>query len=262
MPSLFVWLHRRRVAAALCRCRRWTRGHPRVHPVSLLVFATLIAPGFGPVHTTPPSDFLGRHDADLGMASPGCAGTDGGAGVLPIHAEDGSRLRQLLCQIAIYPAHIAFNWHAGTVATVHHRSAPHLDPDRRPDRRPVHTALPGLFCHGDGIPTSRRVYFHALICLGGLGEVYQPPRSASMRQTWPRRSQAAANVRLTVEKPRRVWASAALRGPTRHLDRRRRAHRRVDCGTRRALHRQIRHQKRRRFRLGRPAHHSGNLAPS
>jgi len=82
----------------------------RSHP---LVFATLTAPGFGPVHTTC-TDRAGRPAR--------CRSAHGKPRLCPhgrptwctaIHAEDDPRLGQPICADCYdYPAHVAFNWHA------------------------------------------------------------------------------------------------------------------------------------------------------
>jgi uncharacterized protein YjhX (UPF0386 family) len=173
----------------------------RVHP---LVFATLTAPGFGPVHTT-------RADRTGGPAR--CRPVHGTPRLCPhgrpswctaIHAEDDPRLGQPICPDCYdYPGHISFNWHA-----------PEL-------WRRFTIALRRTLAHQTGLTAAnfarrcrvsfvkvaefqRRgvVHFHALIRLDGPGTDYQPPQlnvdAAGLAEAI---RQAAAHVRLTVEMP-------------------------------------------------------------
>lgn len=81
----------------------------RAHP---LVFATLTAPGFGPVHTTR-TDRTGRRArcrprGDLRLCPHGRP-----TWCRAIHQEDDPRLGEPLCGDCYdYPAHVAFNWYA------------------------------------------------------------------------------------------------------------------------------------------------------
>jgi hypothetical protein len=173
----------------------------RSHP---LVFATLTAPGFGPVHTT-------RTNRSGGPAR--CRPTHGTprrcrhgrlTWCTAIHAQDDPRLGQPICPDCYdYPAHIAFNWHA-----------PEL-------WRRLTIAVRRTLAHQAGMTAaefSRRcrvsfvkvaefqrrgvVHFHALIRLDGPGEDYQPPQiSIDAVGLAEAIRQAAAHVRLTVEMP-------------------------------------------------------------
>jgi hypothetical protein len=172
----------------------------RSHP---LVFATLTAPGFGPVHTT-------RADRS-GPAR--CRPTQGTPRLCPhgrptwctaVHAEDDPRLGQPICPDCYdYPGHIAFNWHA-----------PELWRRFTITLRRVLARQTGLTaaefarrCRVSFVKVAefqRRgvVHFHALIRLDGAGEDYQPPQigiDAAALADGIR--QAAAQVRLTVEMP-------------------------------------------------------------
>jgi hypothetical protein len=174
----------------------------RSHP---LVFATLTAPGFGPVHTT-------RAGRTGGSAR--CRPTRNGAPRLcphgrrswctAIHAEDDPRLGHPLCPDCYdYPGHIAFNWHAPELwrrFTIALRRAlartAGLTAAEFAQRCRVSFVKVAEF--------QRRgvVHFHALIRLDGPGEGYQPPQlSVDSAELAEAIRQAAAHVRLTVELP-------------------------------------------------------------
>ena len=173
----------------------------RSHP---LVFATLTAPSFGPVHTT-------RADRSGGRAR--CRPTRGTPRLCPhgrpswcavVHAEDDPRLGQPICpQCYDYPAHIVFNWHAPELwrrFTITLR--------RTLARRAGLTAAEfARRCRVSFVKVAefqRRgvVHFHALIRLDGPGTDYQPPQlnidAAGLAEAT---HQAAAHVRLTIEMP-------------------------------------------------------------
>jgi len=173
----------------------------RSHP---LLFATLTAPGFGPVHTT-------RADRSGGPAC--CRPVRGSTPRLcahgqptwctAIHAEDDPRLGQPICPDCYdYPAHVTFNWHAPelwrrfTIAL------------RRALARAAELSAAEFArrCRVSFVKVAefqRRgvVHFHALIRLDGPGE-FQPPQlgidAAGLAEAI---HQAAAQVRLTVEMP-------------------------------------------------------------
>jgi hypothetical protein len=173
----------------------------RSHP---LVFATLTAPGFGPVHTT-------RADRAGGPAR--CRPTHGTPRPCPhgrpswctaIHAEDDPRLGQPICPDCYdYPGHIAFNWHAPelwrrfTIAL------------RRTLARQTGLSATEFArrCRVSFVKVAefqRRgvVHFHALIRLDGPGTNYQPPQlKVDAARLAEAIRQAAAHVRLTVEMP-------------------------------------------------------------
>jgi hypothetical protein len=172
----------------------------RSHP---LVFATLTAPGFGPVHTT-------RADRS-GPAR--CRPTQGIPRLCPhgrptwctaVHAEDDPRLGHPICPDCYdYPGHIAFNWHAPELwrrFTITLR--------RTLARQTGLTAAEfARRCRVSFVKVAefqRRgvVHFHALIRLDGAGEDYQRPQigiDAAALADGIR--QAAAQVRLTVAMP-------------------------------------------------------------
>ncbi|MDQ3762441.1 MAG: hypothetical protein M3460_12390 [Actinomycetota bacterium] len=173
----------------------------RSHP---LVFATLTAPGFGPVHTT---------RADRSGESARCRPARGTPRLCPhgwpswctaIHAEDDPRLGHPLCPDCYdYPGHIAFNWHA-----------PELWRRFTITLRRVLARQTGLSaaefarrCRVSFVKVAefqRRgvVHFHALIRLDGPGEDYQLPQlSIDAPGLAEGIREAAAQVRLTVETP-------------------------------------------------------------
>jgi hypothetical protein len=172
----------------------------RSHP---LVFATLTAPGFGPVHTTR-SDRSGPARCRAAHSTPRLCPHGRPSWCMAIHAEDDPRLGQPICPDCYdYPGHIAFNWHAPelwrrfTIAV------------RRALARTAGLTATEFSrrCRVSFVKVAefqRRgvVHFHALIRLDGPGEDYQPPQlnidapglAEAIRQ-------AAAHVRLTVEMP-------------------------------------------------------------
>ncbi len=173
----------------------------RSHP---LVFATLTAPSFGPVHTT-------RADRSRGPAR--CRPTHGTPRLCPhrrptwcttIHTEDDPRLGQPICPDCYdYPAHIAFNFHAPELwrrFTITLR--------RTLARQAGLTAAEfARHCRVSFVKVAefqRRgvVHFHALVRLDGPGEDYQPPQiSIDASGLAEAIRQAAAQIRLTVEMP-------------------------------------------------------------
>jgi hypothetical protein len=173
----------------------------RSHP---LVFATLTAPGFGPVHTT-------RADR---TGSARCRPVRGGTPRLcthgrprwctAIHAEDDPRLGQPLYPDCYdYCGHVAFNWHA---PELWRRSTITLR--RTLARQTGLTAAEfARRCRVSFVKVAefqRRgvVHFHALIRLDGPGDNYQPPQiSIDATALTDAIRQAAARVRLTVAMP-------------------------------------------------------------
>jgi hypothetical protein len=172
----------------------------RSHP---LVFATLTAPGFGPVHTTR-GDRPGPTRCCPPKGKPRLCQHGQPSWCTAIHDEGDPRLGQPICPDCYdYPAHIAFNWHAPelwrrfTIAV------------RRTLARMtgLTTAEFGRRCRVSFVKVAefqRRgvVHFHTLIRLDGPGDDYQPPQ-ISVDATGLARAirQAATHVRLTVEMP-------------------------------------------------------------
>ncbi len=172
----------------------------RSHP---LVFATLTAPGFGPVHTTR-ADRSGPARCRPTRGTPRLCPHGRPSWCMAIHTEDDPRLGQPICPDCYdYPGHVAFNWHA-----------PELWRRFTIAVRRVLARTAGLTatefarrCRVSFVKVAefqRRgvVHFHALIRLDGPGEDYQPP-PVSIDATGLAEAirQAAAHVRLTVEMP-------------------------------------------------------------
>jgi hypothetical protein len=173
----------------------------RSHP---LVFATLTAPGFGPVHTT-------RADRTGGPAR--CRPARGTPRLCPhgrptwcttFHTENDPRLGHPLCPDCYdYPGHIAFNWHA---PELWRRFTITL---RRVLARQAGVSV-GEFarcCRVSFVKVAefqRRgvVHFHALLRLDGPGDDYQLPQlSIDANGLAEAIREAVAHVRLTVEMP-------------------------------------------------------------
>jgi hypothetical protein len=174
----------------------------RSHP---LVFATLTAPGFGPVHTTR-ADRTGPARCRPAHDTPQRCPHGRPSWCTAIHTEDDPRLGHPLCPDCYdYPGHIAFNWHAPELwrrFTITLR--------RALARQAGLTA--GEFarrCRVSFVKVAefqRRgvVHFHALIRLDGPGEDYQPPHlSIDATGLAEGIREAAAHVRLTIEMPGR-----------------------------------------------------------
>jgi hypothetical protein len=173
----------------------------RSHP---LVFATLTAPGFGPVHTTRADRTGGPARCRPVRGIPRLCRHGRPSWCTAIHVEDDPRLGQPICSDCYdYPGHIAFNWHAPelwrrfTIAV------------RRALARQAGLTAAGFArrCRVSFVKVAefqRRgvVHFHALIRLDAPGEDYQPPQisidAAGLAEAI---RQAAAHVRLTVEMP-------------------------------------------------------------
>jgi hypothetical protein len=173
----------------------------RSHP---LVFATLTAPGFGPVHTTR-GDRSGPARCRPPKGKPRLCQHRRPTWCTAVHNEGDSRLGQPICPDCYdYPAHIAFNWHAPelwrrftiavrrALARITGLTAAEFDRQCRLS-----------FVKVAEFQRRGVVHFHALIRLDGPGD-YQPPQinvdaaglAGAIRQ-------AATHVRLTVEIPDR-----------------------------------------------------------
>jgi hypothetical protein len=172
----------------------------RSHP---LVFATLTAPGFGPVHTTR-GNRSGPAHCRPPKGKPRLCQHGRPTWCTTIHDEGDPRLGQPICPDCYdYPAHIAFNWHAPelwrrfTIAV------------RRALARTtgLTAAEFGRRCRVSFVKVAefqRRgvVHFHALIRLDGPGDDYQPPQiSVDAAGLAEAIRQAATHVRLVVEMP-------------------------------------------------------------
>jgi len=172
----------------------------RSHP---LVFATLTAPSFGPVHTTR-ADRSGPARCRPTRGTPRLCQHGRPTWCTAIHNEDDPRLGQPICPDCYdYPAHIAFNWHAPELwrrFTIALRRA-------LAQQSGLTAAEFTRRCRVSFVKVAefqRRgvVHFHALIRLDGPGEDYQPPQlsidSTELAETI---RQVAAHVRLTVAIP-------------------------------------------------------------
>jgi hypothetical protein len=170
------------------------------HP---LVFATLTAPGFGPVHTTR-AERSGPARCRPARGTPRLCSHGRPTWCTTIHTENDPRLGQPICPDCYdYPAHIAFNWHAPELwrrFTITLR--------RALARRVGLTAAEFTRrCRVSFVKVAefqRRgvVHFHALIRLDGPGTDYQPPQiSIDATVLAEAICHAAAQIRLTVEMP-------------------------------------------------------------
>jgi hypothetical protein len=167
------------------------------------VFATLTAPGFGPVHTTR-TDRSGPARCRTVHGAPRLCQHGRPTWCTAIHPEDDPRLGQPICPDCYdYPAHIAFNWHAPELwrrFTIALRRA-------LAQQAGLIAAEFGRQCRVSFVKVAefqRRgvVHFHALIRLDDPGNDYQPPRiSVDAVELAEAIRQAAAHVRLTVEMP-------------------------------------------------------------
>jgi hypothetical protein len=173
----------------------------RSHP---LVFATLTAPGFGPVHTTRANRSGGPARCRPVRGTPRLCEHGRPTWCTTIHTEDDPRLGHPICPDCYdYPAHIAFNWHA---PELWRRFTITL---RRALARQAGLTAAEFFqrCRVSFVKVAefqRRglVHFHALIRLDGPGTDYQPPQiSMDAARLAEAIRQAAAQVRLTVEMP-------------------------------------------------------------
>jgi hypothetical protein len=172
----------------------------RSHP---LVFATLTAPGFGPVHTTR-ADRSGPARCRPAHGTPRLCPHGRPTWCTTIHREDDPRLGQPICPDCYdYPAHAAFNWHAPelwrrftiTLRRVLARRAGLTAKDFAGQCRLSFVKVAEFQRRGV-------VHFHALIRLDGPGTDYTPPQvnlDATDLATAIR--EAAGLVRLTVTMP-------------------------------------------------------------
>jgi uncharacterized protein YjhX (UPF0386 family) len=172
----------------------------RSHP---LVFATLTAPSFGPVHTTR-ANRSGPARCRPTRGTPRLCRHRRPTWCTAIHNEDDPRLGQPICPDCYdYPAHIAFNWHAPELwrrFTIALRRA-------LAQQSGLTAAEFARRCRVSFVKVAefqRRgvVYFHTLIRLDGPGEDYQPPQlSIDATGLTEAIHQAATHVRLTVAIP-------------------------------------------------------------
>jgi hypothetical protein len=173
----------------------------RAHP---LVFATLTAPGFGPVHTTC-TDRTGRRGRCRPPRGKQTLCQHGRPGwCTAVHAEDDARLGQPICGDCYdYPGHVAFNWHAPELwrrftITLRRVLA------RRCGLTPAQFARRCRLSFVKVAEYQRRavVHFHALIRLDGPGEDYPAPQvPADAGDLAAAVTEAAGAVRLAVQLP-------------------------------------------------------------
>jgi len=168
-----------------------------------LVFTTLTAPGFGPVHTTRTDRTRGPARCRPAHGAPRLCAHGRPSWCTAIHGEDDPRLGQPICPDCYdYPAHVAFNWHAPelwrrfTIAlrrTLAHRTS-------------LTAAEFGRRCRVSFVKVAefqRRgvVHFHALIRLDGPSDFDPPQIDVDAAVLSEAIRQAAAHVRLTVDMP-------------------------------------------------------------
>ncbi|HJT04521.1 MAG TPA: replication initiator [Pseudonocardiaceae bacterium] len=172
----------------------------RSHP---LVFATLTAPGFGPVHTTRADRTGPARCRPVRGGTPRLCAHGRPSWCTAIHTEDDPRLGQPICPDCYdYAGHVAFNWHA-----------PELWRRFTITLRRALARAAGLSaaeftrrCRVSFVKVAefqRRgvVHFHALIRLDGPGD-FEPPRiTIDATGLAEAIRQAAAQVQLTVEVP-------------------------------------------------------------
>jgi hypothetical protein len=173
----------------------------RSHP---LVFATLTAPGFGPVHTTRADRTHGPARCRPAHGTPRLCEHGRPTWCTAIHAEDDRRLGQPLCPDCYdYRGHVAFNWHAPEMwrrFTINLRRAL----ARQTGLTAAEFARQCRVSFVKVAEFQRRgvVHFHALIRLDGPCDDYQPPQvSVDAAGLAEAIRQAAAQVRLIVEMP-------------------------------------------------------------
>src|SRR6266496_2857610 len=173
----------------------------RAHP---LVFATLTAPGFGPVHTTRTDRPGGRGRCRPPRGRPALCAHGRPMWCSTVHSEDDGRLGEPLCADCYdYPGHVAFNWHAPELwrrFTITLRRV-------LARRRGLTAAELNQRCRLSFVKVAeyqRRavVHFHALIRLDAPGEDYAPPRlDLDAGELADAIREAAGAVRLTIDIP-------------------------------------------------------------
>jgi Replication initiator protein, pSAM2 len=172
----------------------------RSHP---LVFATLTAPGFGPVHTTRTDRAGGSARCRPPRGKPALCAHGRPSWCDRVHGEDDPRLGQPLCLDCYdYPAHVAFNWHAPELwrrFTIALRRV-------LARRAGVTAAEFSQRCRVSFVKVAefqRRgvVHFHGLIRLDGPGDFEPPGISIDAAGLAEAIRHAATHVRLTVGMP-------------------------------------------------------------
>jgi len=172
----------------------------RSHP---LVFATLTAPGFGPVHTTRTDRTGGPARCRPAHGTPRLCSHGRPIWCTTIHGEDDPRLGQPLCPDCYdYPAHIAFNWHAPELwrrFTITLRRALARTAGLTAAEFVQHCRV--SFVKVAEFQRRGVIHFHTLIRLDGPGDFDPPQISVDATGLAEAIRQAAAHVRLTVEMP-------------------------------------------------------------
>ena len=172
----------------------------RAHP---LVFATLTAPGFGPVHGTRTARGGNTGRCRPPRGKPQLCEHGRPTWCTRVHTDDDPRLGQPLCGDCYdYPGHVAFNWHAPelwrrftiTLRRVLARRAGVLVADFRELARLSFVKVAEFQRRGV-------VHFHALIRLDGPGDYTAPLLPLDAATLAAAIEEAAAAVRLTVELP-------------------------------------------------------------
>jgi hypothetical protein len=172
----------------------------RSHP---LVFATLTAPSFGPVHTTRTDRAHRPARCRPAHGTPRLCAHGRPRWCTAIHGEDDPRLGQPICPDCYdYPAHVAFNWHSPELwrrFTIALRRT-------LAQQAGLTAAQLSQQCRVSFVKVAefqRRgvVHFHGLVRLDGPGD-FDPPRidvdTAALASAI---QQAAAHVQLTVDMP-------------------------------------------------------------
>ena len=173
----------------------------RAHP---LVFATLTAPGFGPVHGTRAGRSGGSGRCRPPRGKPALCRHGRPTWCTTVHAEDDPRLGQPLCGDCYdYPAHLAFNWHAPELwrrFTITLRRVLARRTGLRPSELNARCRL--SFVKIAEFQRRAVVHFHALIRLDGPGDGFNPPNlPLGAGELAAAIEEAAAAVRLTVHLP-------------------------------------------------------------
>ena len=174
------------------------KGVPESVAAHPLVFATLTAPGFGPVHGTR----TGRSTrCRPPRGKPALCAHGRPTWCTSVHADDDPRLGQPLCGDCYdYPGHVAFNWHAPELwrrftITLRRVLA------RRAGLTPTEHARRCRLSFVKVAEFQRRgvVHFHALIRLDGPGDTFTPPQvPTTTADLADAIREAASTVRLVV----------------------------------------------------------------
>jgi hypothetical protein len=173
----------------------------RAHP---LVFATLTAPGFGPVHTTRDDRHGRRARCRPPRGKPTLCPHGRPTWCHAVHADDDPRLGQPLCVDCYdYPAHAAFNWCAPELwrrFTITLRRV--LARDAGLTSKAFAARCRVSFVKVAEFQRRAVVHFHGLIRLDAPGDGFAPPvLNLSADDLAAAIAEAASLVRLVVEMP-------------------------------------------------------------